>query len=63
MSIIKGHNLFGRHAIGRIEAGMAGGSKGRGFISIEELDDKVDEIVGEPPWMADFQAMKKRREG
>jgi len=63
MGIIKGHNLFDRHAIGRIEAGMAGGSKGGGFISIEELDDKSDEIVGDPPWLADFQAMKKRREG
>ena len=63
MNAIRGHNLFARHAVGYMEPGMAGCSKGRGFISIEELDDIVNSMAGEPPWMADFQAMKKRREG
>jgi len=63
MNAIRGHNLFARHAIGYMEPGMAGGSRGASYVSIEALEDKVDSMVGEPPWMADFQAMKKRREG
>ena len=63
MPIIAGSSVFSKHSH---SAGpvlkRGGGLTGIGFVSIEELDEAIDTITGDPEWLADFQAMRHRRE-
>ncbi|RLD22199.1 MAG: hypothetical protein DRI69_01805 [Bacteroidetes bacterium] len=60
---IRGQNLFDRHSVNHMDPGTGKRLKGRSCVSMQQLDDKVDTMLEEPSWMADFQAMRKRREG
>lgn len=57
---IHGINVFSRHSTGGV--GKVGGLSGSAFVDIEDLDLKVDAMTNVPEWLADYEAMRKRRE-
>lgn len=61
--MISGHSVFSRDAVQDAAwHKMRGGLTGTSFMSIEELDKKVDAMIEAPEWLADYEAMRKRRD-
>jgi hypothetical protein len=62
---ISGHSVFSHDALGgdRELAKNRGGLSGRSFLSIEELDEKVEtlSIILTPVWMPAYIAKMERR--
>ena len=61
MNQIRGHSVFSIETV-RPRDHKVEGLSGYRITSMKDLDDKVDGMSDTPTWLADFEAIRKRRE-